>query len=123
VFQSVFTNTAPADSRHSIVYDASKWRVKSNGGEQSLVLRERWGPVWQQRQVKKPQRIAFEWSLLPTQQTYQPADYNWGMTFYKLPHGTTFDLKLEWTLDGEDKTAVIKDVQCSKDIYIPPVAQ
>ena len=123
VFQTIFTNSASASSQHVIEYDASKWRVMYKDKKQPLVLREDWQTVWQQRQAKKPQRIAFEWSLLPTRQQYQPADYNWGMTVYKLPHGSTFDLKLFWVLDGEKKNATIKDLQCAQDIYVPPVVQ
>ena len=79
-----------------------------------------WRTIWQQRKAKKPQRIAFEWSLLPTRQQYQPADYNWGMMVYRVPHGATFDLNLFWTLDGEEHNATIKKLQCAKDVYIPP---
>jgi hypothetical protein len=123
VFQTIFTNTASADSQHLIQYDASDWQVMYKNKQQSLVLRENWRPVWQQRKAKKPQRIAFEWSLLPTVQQYQPADYNWGMTTYKLPHGATFDLKIFWTLNGKKHNATIDKLQCAQDIYIPPVAQ
>ncbi|MCK4587364.1 MAG: hypothetical protein KAU29_08480 [Gammaproteobacteria bacterium] len=123
VFQTVFTNTAYMASQHVIQYDASKWLVLYKDKQQSLVLREDWRPLWQRRRAKKPQRIAFEWSLLPTRQQYQPSDYNWGMTVFKLPHGSMFDLKLFWTLDGVMQNATIKDLQCAKDIYIPPVAQ
>jgi hypothetical protein len=127
VFQTVFTNTSSVTSQHVIQYDASKWRAILHEGkenrERSLALREYWEPVWRQRQAKKPQRIAFNWSLLPTRQQYQSADYNWGMTIYKLPHGATFDLKLLWVLDGETQNATIKDLQCAKDIYVPPVVQ
>ena len=125
VFQTVFKNIAPADSQHVIQYDANKWQVVLHGKqlhdrEPSLVLRENWRSIWQQRKAKKSQRIAFEWSLLPTRQQYQPADYNWGMTIFKLPHGSTFDLNLVWTLDGEEQKTTIKNLQCSKDVYIPP---
>ena len=120
VFQTVFTNTASAESQRLIQYDASKWLVFYKDKQQPPMLRENWRSVWQQRQAKSPQRIAFEWSLLPTRQQYQPSDYNWGMTVYKLPHGANFDLKLVWMLDGEEKNATIKNLQCAKDIYIPP---
>lgn len=120
VFQTIFTNSASADSKHLIQYDANKWLVVYKDKQQSPVLREDWRTIWQQRKAKKPQRIAFEWSLLPTRQQYQPADYNWGMMVYRVPHGATFDLNLFWTLDGEEHNATIKKLQCAKDVYIPP---
>jgi hypothetical protein len=125
VFQTIFTNTASEGSHHVIQYDANKWQVilesqQQREGESSLVLRENWRSIWQKRKAKKSQRIAFEWSLLPTRQQYQPADYNWGMTVYSLPHGSMFDLKIFWTLDGKKRTATIKNLQCAKDVYMPP---
>jgi hypothetical protein len=119
-FQTIFTNTASPESQHLIEYDANKWQVINNGTKQSLVLREDWSSIWEQRKAEKSQRIAFEWSLLPSRQQYLPADYNWGMTVFKLPHGTSFDLSLFWTLDGIQQSAKIKNLQCAKDIYLPP---
>lgn len=120
IFQSVYTNTASADSQHIIEHDASQWRIVYKGKTQPLVLREDWRSIWEKKGVKSAQKIAFEWSLLPTRQRYQPADYNWGMTVYKLPHGAQFNLKVSWTLNGVAKHAVIKGIRCAKDIYIPP---
>ena len=120
IFQSVYTNTASANSQRVIEYDASQWRVDYNNTEQSLVLREDWRRIWEVKGVNSAQKIAFEWSLLPSRQRYQATDYNWGMTVYKLPHGAQFNLKLSWTLNGEKKQAVIKNIHCAKDIYIPP---
>jgi hypothetical protein len=123
VFQNIFTNTAAAGSQHLVQYDASKWLAIYKNKQESPVLREEWKAIWQQRKAKNPQRIAFEWSLLPTRQQYQPADYNWGMMVYKVPHGETFDLKIFWVLDGNEHTATIKNLQCAKDVYIPPPAE
>jgi len=119
-FQSVYTNTASANSQHIIEHDASQWRIDYANKEQPLVLREDWRGIWEKRGVNNAQKIAFEWSLLPTRQRYQPTDYNWGMTAYKLPHGAQFNLKISWTLNGVAKHAVIKNIRCAKDIYIPP---
>ena len=120
VFQSVYTNTAPTNSEHVIEYDASQWRIEYANAEQSLALREDWRSIWDKRGVKPAQKIAFEWSLLPTKQRYQPTDYNWGMTLYKLPHGAQFNLNVSWRLNGVGKSALIKDIRCAKDVYIPP---
>jgi hypothetical protein len=123
VFQTIFTNTSSVDSPHLIKYDASQWQATYKGKQQSLMLREDWRSIWQQRKAKKPQRIAFEWSLLPTVQQYQSADYNWGMTTYKLPHGSSFDLKIFWTLDGDKRNTTIENLQCAKDVYMPPTVE
>lgn len=123
VFQSVFTNTASAKSPHVIEYDARDWRIVYHGKELPLMLRESWRDNWKQRGAKQAQKIAFEWSLLPSQQRYEATDYNWGMTVYKLPHGSQFDLKLSWMLDGKKQNATIRDMKCAADIYVPPAEQ
>lgn len=123
IFQTVFQNIAAPESKRLISYDAKDWRIVHNGKEQPLVLREDWRRIWQQRGAQQPQRIAFEWSLLPTQQRYQPADYNWGMTVYELPHGARFDLNIVWSADGNRRVETIKDIECAKDIYIAPATE
>jgi hypothetical protein len=123
IFQTVFTNTAAPDARHDISYDLRLWHIVFNGVELPLTLRENWREIWQQRNVAPPQKIAFEWSLLPTQQRYQATDYNWGMTVYKLPHGAKFDIKVVWELDGEQQSATIHNIECAKDIDIQPTGR
>ena len=122
-FQTVFKNISLASSRHAIEYDLSKWVITYQGQAYTLKSREAWQQIWQQRQAKSGQMIAFEWSLLPTQQRYLPADYNWGMTVFPLPHGAVFDLQLSWSVDGKPEQATIKNMQCAKDVYIAPQAQ
>ena len=120
IFQTVFKNVALASSQHRLDYDLSKWVVEFNGQASSLKTREAWQETWQERDAKPAQRIAFEWSLLPTRQSYQPADYNWGMTVFPVPHGGMFDLNLTWVVDGKPGQATIKNMQCAKDEYIAP---
>lgn len=122
-FQTVFKNISLASSRHAIEYDLSKWVVEYQGQSYALKPRETWRQIWQQREAKPAQMIAFEWSLLPTRQRYLPADYNWGMTVFPLPHGAQFDLHLSWSVDGKPEQAIIKKMQCAKDVYIAPQAQ
>ena len=123
IFQTVFKNISLASSRHAIEYDLSKWAVEYQGQTYSLKPREVWQQIWQEREVKPAQMIAFEWSLLPTRQRYLPADYNWGMTVFPLPHGAMFDLHLSWSVDGKPEQATVKNMQCAKDVYIAPQAQ
>lgn len=123
IFQTVFKNIAPAGSQQVIEYDLNNWRIAYQ--EQKLLLKKRedWQAIWQQRQVKPAQTIAFEWSLLPTKQRYQPADYNWGMSVFPVPHGAMFDLQLSWSVNGKPRQAVIKNMQCANDITIAPASE
>ncbi len=123
IFQTVFKNVAAAGSQHVVEYDLDKWRVVFNGQQLPLKKREVWPSMWQERKTKPAQKIAFEWSLLPTLQRYQPSDYNWGMTVFPLAHGSVFDLLLSWQVDGKPQQATIKNMQCAKDIYIEPPAE
>ena len=120
IFQTVFKNVAPADTKQVIEYDLNEWAILYKGQPASLKTREDWQAIWETRKVKSAQKIAFEWSLLPTRQRYQPADYNWGMSVFPLKHGSLFDLRLTWKVNGKAQRATIKDMQCAKDVYIAP---
>jgi hypothetical protein len=120
IFQTVYKNIAPATSQRIIKYDLSNWRVLHNGKVQTLKLRESWEEEWRSKNVPPSAVIAFTWSLIPTQQSYQPQDYNWGMTAYNLPPGTRFDLKMVWTQEGVEHTDVIKNIECAPDVHLGP---
>ena len=85
-----------------------------------MKVRKQWDAQWVKQKVKKPQRLAFEWALYPTSQTYQPGDYNWGMSAFNLKPGDTFDLKLVWHQYGKQHNKLIKDIQCAEDINPQP---
>lgn len=120
IFQTVYKNVSPAESQRVFKYDLRKWQVIRNGKAQSLKLREVWEQEWIEAKVSSSAKIAFSWSLIPTQQNYQPQDYNWGMTSYNLPPGTKFDLKMVWTQDGVERTGLIKGVECAPDVHLDP---
>lgn len=119
VFQSNFKNTA-APGGGSIQFDLNEWRVITNKGPRSMLVREHWDAAWTKRTVTKAARIALEWSLLPTRQQYAPGDYNWGMTVYGLPPGTIFDLEFRWYQNDQPFTRKIEDIECAPDIHINP---
>lgn len=122
IFQSMFRNVGTAgDGRVEI--DLTQWRVVSNGTKTPMLLREDWEAVWQQNDVAQASRIAFEWSLLPTRQSYDPQDYNWGMTSYGLPPGSTFDLEFSWTRNGKPYQGRIQNIECPADIHPNPPSE
>ena len=123
IFQTVFRNIAPPQSKQSLEYDLRKWYALVDGKRIGLKLRENWQSTWQERQTGAAQKIAFEWSLLPTQQRYLPADYNWGMTVFPIRHGAAFDLVLNWQINGKDVSTTIKNIQCARDVYIAPTSE
>lgn len=122
VFQTVFKNITPPAQQRLVEYNLLTWRVVYAGKARSLKTREQWMQHWRRENVVPSAQIAFEWSLLPTQQQYQAQDYNWGMTTYNLAPGKRFDLTIKWTEDGREKIGRINDVQCAPDVHPDPEA-
>lgn len=123
VFQTIFRNTTER-TPHSVpvTYNLREWMVHHAGRRQSLKTREDWQVEWRARRASAAAQVAFEWSLLPTQQRYLPGDYNWGMTVFNLAPGAVFDLELVWHEGGVKRSAVIREIQCAPDEQRDPEA-
>ena len=59
--------------------------------------------------------VAFRWSMLPDDQTFEVGDWGQGFTTVKLPPGTRFDLHYGWSQHGEPVQDIIKDMQCAPE--------
>ncbi|QKT02777.1 hypothetical protein HUS23_02585 [Ectothiorhodospiraceae bacterium 2226] len=115
VFQTVLSNADP-DGR-PVQVDLAQWRVQPAGGEaQAPILEEQWDAHWREAGLPDAARIAFRWATFPTDQIFEDADYNWGMTTLGLPPGTEFELRVRWLLDGEPRTVTIPDMHCAPDV-------
>lgn len=113
VFMTILRNeSAPA----AISYRLADWRVVTAGGRAvPLKLKEDWLQEWKKRNLPPARKIAFEWSQFPSEQTFEPGDWNQGMTTVALPRGSRFDLKFGWTLHGKKQESVMKGVICAND--------
>ena len=120
IFQTVYKNISTAARPSVIEYDLRQWKVLYKGKALPLKTKEVWQEQWEKANAAQAVQIAFLWSLIPTQQRYQPQDYNWGMTSYNLPPGEKFDLQLVWQQDGEKQTTTIQDIECAPDIHPDP---
>ncbi len=120
IFQTIYKNTAHAGSPLIIDYDLGQWQVLHAGKVSKLKLREDWQRHWQLQKINTAAAIAFEWSLLPTRQTYKANDYNWGMTSFALPPGSQFDVLLHWQENGVAKNARMQHLECAPDIHPQP---
>lgn len=122
VFQTIFRNNS-AQTPHPgpVSYDLREWVVHQDGRRLGLKTREDWQAVWRTRGAPAAAQVAFEWSLLPTRQRYQPGDYNWGMTVMNLAPGTVFDVELIWHEDGHRRVAHIRSMRCAPDERRDPV--
>lgn len=121
IFQTMLRNTGGADSG-LVDVNLTYWRVVSGDRKTSMLLREDWNRTWKESpiQISEPARLAFEWSLLPTKQQFDPGDYNWGMTSYGLPPGSSFDLEFTWLRDGKRNQGLIENIECPDDIHPEP---
>ncbi|MEJ2142652.1 MAG: hypothetical protein P8Y24_09940 [Gammaproteobacteria bacterium] len=121
VFQTVFKNTSNESGQASpLSYNLNDWQVIHEGKVRHMKVRKQWDEQWIKDNVKKPQRLAFEWALYPTTQTYQPGDYNWGMSTFNLKPGENFDLNLVWQQYGKQHSKLVKGIQCAKDVNPQP---
>jgi len=111
VFQTIFRN----GGKQPLSYSLDNWRVVYQDKQLPVQTRERWEENWTVREVKQAARIAFRWSLLPTRQSFEPGDYNWGMTSFGLPPGASFDLSLKLTIDGQSVRGRIPGIICAAD--------
>ncbi len=111
VFQTIFRN----DGKQPLTYDLDDWQIKYRGKRLHLQTRERWKQKWLDRDVSQAARIAFRWSLLPTRQSFEPGDYNWGMTSFGLPLGASFDLSLSLKVNGKTVNGQIPAIVCAAD--------
>lgn len=122
VFQTMVKNTG-TEPGSKIDAKLSDWQVVSDGKQQAMLLREHWQKTWQQNKLPESALIALEWSLLPSQIIYDINDYNWGMSSYGLPPGSTFDLIFSWNRNGKSYQGRINDVICAEDIHLDPPGQ
>lgn len=121
VFQTAFKNVSHQTKHGSkLTYNLRNWVINSKNKKYGLKTREDWKIIWQSEQVSKAARLAFEWSLLPTRQRYQPGDYNWGMTIFNLKPGSRFDLKITWKQHNRLNSFIIENIQCAPDINPQP---
>ena len=120
VFQTVFKNTSAAPASNTIEYNLREWVVRTAGAHRGLKTREDWEQEWDARRAPAAARLAFEWALLPTRQTYRSGDYNWGMSIFSLKPGQEFDLDVVWYRNGAKHMALLKGVRCAPDIHLKP---
>jgi len=111
IMQTIFRN----DGVRPVTYDLNDWRVIHRDVESGLLTREYWDRQWTSGGPSRAARIALRWSLLPSRQTFQPGDYNWGMSSYALPPGSRFDLHIVVDVGGRRIEQDIPSIECAID--------
>lgn len=113
VFRSAMGNAGSQERDPAITIPLSAWRTIVDGKQRPPRVREEWAPIWKERGAKTAAMVAFHWALYPTEQTYQPTDYNWGMITFALPPGTRFDLDVRWRVGADEHRKRFEGLQCA----------
>lgn len=114
IFRSAIGNAGTGANDPKVTVQLANWRVIVDGKATPPMTREIWAKAWAARGVDESQTIAFYWSLFPSEQLYRPSDYNWGLISFALSPGARFDLELHWSQAGEERTQVLKNLECGK---------
>jgi len=115
ILQTIGRNSAGKGEQVAVDVDLKQWRMLHNGIEGSIKLKEQWESEWPAGNVSDTARLAFRWATFPTQQDFSSGDFGWGMTSFGLAPGRRFDLKVVWSVEGEEKEAWIKGIQCAEE--------
>lgn len=110
VFMVIVRNETSAST---VFYRLAEWRARQAGESRALKQRKDWLVLWEQKGLPEAARIAFEWSQLPDEQSFERGDWNQGMASIGLPHGGTFDLEYQWHVAGQIHHGTLKGVRCA----------
>ena len=116
IFQTIIRNKGTSGAGRPVAIDLESWRIRHNGVEGGVKLKEPWLSSWSESAVGRAARLAFQWALFPTRQEFLPGDYNWGMTAYGLSPGTAFDLLVVWRSGGVADSGWIRGIECAPDV-------
>ncbi len=104
VFGTIVTN----DSQQQLSYRVADWRyITPDGKAHPLKTKTQWVSEW------KNQGVAFRWSILPDDQTFEPGDWSQGFTTVPLPPGSVFDLVYSWRYAGETHEGKLEGLRCA----------
>ncbi len=111
VFQTVLRNESAA----TIATHPADWRAHAGKERLAPKLDKDWLPEWKKRGLPESARIAFRWAQFPAGQTFEPGDWNQGMTAFALPRRAGFDLVVQWRENGQIRKNILKGVKCAED--------
>jgi hypothetical protein len=116
MFQTIVRNTGRSGSGQPVAVDLTQWRMHHDGKTTGILLKEPLLDSWSDADASPEAKLVVRWGMFPTRQEYLPSDYNWGLTAYGIPPGSTFDLEVSWTEGGEAHAATIEDIVCAPDV-------
>ncbi len=111
VFMTVVRNVGDASIRHRL----ADWRYVHAGKTLPIRSKTEWERLWKKLGVNEAARIAFTWAQFPATQTFEPGDWNQGMTTYHVPRGERFNLRFVWRANGRTFSGTLDEVQCAAE--------
>jgi hypothetical protein len=113
VFRSAIGSAMTRQGEPIVSVSLPAWRVLPARLEaRSPATRESWEEIWKARVVSDGAKTAFYWALFPTEQSFGPTDYNWGMLTFDLPPGTRFGLEVRWRTGTVSHSARLEKLEC-----------
>jgi len=104
VFGTILHNT----TQQPLAYRVADWRyITPDGVRHRIKTKSQWVSEWREMGV------AFRWTLLPDDQTYNVGDWGQGFTTIGLQPGDRFDLEYSWRQNDTTITRTIREVRCA----------
>jgi len=116
MFQTIIRNTGRSGSGQAVAVDLTRWRMRHAGTTRGILLKEPLLASWSDADASPAAKLVVRWGMFPTQQTFLPGDYNWGLTAYGVPPGAAFDLEVTWSEDDRPRSASIGGLVCAPDV-------
>ena len=113
VYQAVIENVSDPAGDTLLEVNLSDWRILGGSGPQALRSKENWIDELTAAGASATATLAFKWATFPTQQYFKlTGDYGWGMMLFGKPGAETFDLRLQWFVDGERFEQLVAGLSC-----------
>ena len=116
MFQTIIRNSGKSSTGQAVAIDLTQWRMRHGDKMDSILLKEPLLASWSDDDADPAAKLVVRWGMFPTQQEYLPGDYNWGLTAYGIPPGSTFDLLVSWQEGSVQHRGEIRDILCAPDV-------
>ncbi len=116
MFQTIIRNTGVSGEQRTVAIDMTRWRIRHQGETRGLLMKEALLDSWDEQDAGEAARLVIRWGMFPTRQEFLPSDYNWGLTAFGIPPGSTFDVEVSWSEDGKPYSDTIPGVVCAPDV-------
>lgn len=104
----VFGTIIKNESAHRVSYRVGDWRYTAGDDKpRPIKTKTQWLEQW------RDMGVAFRWSLLPDDQTFEPGDWSQGFTTLPLPPDTPVSITYQWTEQGITHEDTFENLHCA----------